>query len=96
MSKAERVALSAVIGLAWLAYCVLEEGVTDLRDLGLNDRQIEVLRLMVNEGQEITNAKYQNLFGVSRRTATRDLKKLVETEWVRQEGSGKGTRYSAV
>ena len=73
-----------------------EEGVTDLRDLELNERQIEVLRLMVNEGQEITNAKYQNLFGVSRRTATRDLKKLVETEWVRQEGSGKGTRYSAV
>ena len=28
-----------------------EEGVTDLRELGLNKRQIEVLRLMVNEGR---------------------------------------------
>jgi len=26
-----------------------EEGVTDLRALGLNERQIEALRLMVNE-----------------------------------------------
>jgi len=72
-----------------------EEGVTDLRALGLNERQIEALRLMVNEGQEITNSLYQKLFGVSRRTATRDLAKLVETGWVRQTGTGKGTRYMA-
>ena len=61
----------------------------------MNERQIEALRLMVNEGQEMTNAMYQELFEVSRRTATRDLKALVRTGWVRQKGTRKGTRYVA-
>ncbi len=30
-----------------------------LRALGLNERQIEALRLMVNEGQELSNAEYR-------------------------------------
>lgn len=47
-------------------------GVTDLRDLGLNERQIEALRLMVNEGQELTNREYRDLTDVSRRWATSD------------------------
>ena len=72
-----------------------EEGMTDLRALGLNERQVEALRLMVNERREMTNSLHQKLFGVSRRTATRDLARLVETGWVRQIGTGKGTRYTA-
>ncbi|MCG2769795.1 MAG: MarR family transcriptional regulator [Anaerolineae bacterium] len=63
--------------------------------MGLNERQIEALRLIANEGREMTNAKYQGLFEVSRRTATRDLKALLKTGWVRQKGTGKGTRYVA-
>jgi hypothetical protein len=35
-----------------------EEGVTDLRTLGLNERQIEALRLMVNERYTFTNREY--------------------------------------
>ena len=70
-------------------------GVTDLRELALNERQIEALRLMVNEGREMTNTIYQELFGISRRTATRDLRALVRTGWVRQKGTRKGTRYVA-
>ena len=72
-----------------------EEGVTDLRALGLNERQIEALRLMVNEGQELSNANYRQLFGVSQRTATRDLTGLVQTGWVRQGGVKRSTRYTA-
>jgi ATP-dependent DNA helicase RecG len=72
-----------------------EEGVTDLRDLGLNERQIEALRVMVNEKREMTNTSYQKLFGVSRRTATRDLAALLKTVWVHRKGTGKGTRYVA-
>ncbi len=34
-------------------------GVVDLRGLGLNERQIEALRLMVNEGAEFTNQAYR-------------------------------------
>jgi len=72
-----------------------EEGVTDLRALGLNERQIEALRLMVNEGKELTNSLYQTLFQVPRRTAARDLAGLVATGWVQQSGTRKGTRYTA-
>lgn len=73
-----------------------EEGVTDLRALGLNERQIEALRLMVNEGRELSNAEYRRLFQVSKNTATRDLQALVETGWVKAQGIGRGTRYRAV
>ncbi len=72
-----------------------EAGVTDLRELGLNERQIEALRVMVNDGKELTNRRYRELFGAPRRTAARDLEKLVKTGWVRQKGTGKGTRYVA-
>lgn len=66
---------------------------TDLKKLGLNERQIEALRLMVNEKKVITNEKYQVTFNVSRRTALRDLKGLVESGQVKTEGIGKGTKY---
>ena len=55
-------------------------GVTDLRELGLNERQIEALRLMVNEGRERSNKEYREVFGVATRTASRDLMQLVETD----------------
>jgi ATP-dependent DNA helicase RecG len=73
-----------------------EEGVADLRTLGLNERQIEVLRLMVNEGEKLSNADYRQLFNVSKNTASRDLRALVETGWVKVERPGRGTRYRAV
>ena len=60
-------------------------GVTDLRELGLNERQIEALRLMVNEGRELSNKEYREVFGISRPTAARDLK-LVETGWIQETG----------
>jgi predicted HTH transcriptional regulator len=72
-----------------------EEGVIDLLTLGLNERQIEALRLMVNEGKELSNSDYRRLFNVSQRTATRDLTGLVQTGWVRQVGVKRGTRYAA-
>ena len=72
-----------------------EEGVTDLRALGLNERQIEALRLMVNEGQTMTAGKYAQLFGVDRRTAQRDLGKLVIKGQVRRIGQGASTAYQS-
>jgi ATP-dependent DNA helicase RecG len=68
-------------------------GVTDLRTLGLNERQIEALRLMVNEGQELSNREYRQAFGVATRTAARDLRQLVETGMVRQIGRGRNIKY---
>jgi predicted HTH transcriptional regulator len=59
-------------------------GVTDLRELGLNERQIEALRLMVNEGREMTSRLYQEMFDVYRNTASRDLARLMDTDWVKR------------
>lgn len=69
-------------------------GVTDLRDLGLNERQIEALRLMVNEGQELTNRDYREMFGVSYITAFRDLSRLIELNLAQARGAGRGRKYA--
>ena len=63
--------------------------------LGLNERQIETLRLMVNEGRELSNKEYREMFAISRPTAARDLRKLVETGWVQEIGKGRSQRYAA-
>ena len=47
-----------------------------LKELGLNDRQIRAV-LYVKENGSVTNKEYQELFKVSRQTATRDLSELV-------------------
>jgi len=70
-----------------------EEGVTDLRALGLNERQVEALRLMVNEGQTMTASRYTQMFGVTRRTAQRDLGKLVQKGQAKRVGQGAATAY---
>lgn len=72
-----------------------KERQTDLRKLGLNDRQIKALRIMVNEKKIITNELYQRIFNISRRTAVRDLQGLVESNQIKVEGVGKGTKYKA-
>ena len=61
----------------------------------MNERQIEALRLLVNEDKELSNANYRQLFNVSQRTATRDLTGLVQPSWVRQIGIKRGIRYTA-
>ncbi|ODS40965.1 hypothetical protein BEH94_10755 [Candidatus Altiarchaeales archaeon WOR_SM1_SCG] len=70
-----------------------EEGKVDLKELGLNERQIEALRLMVNEGEVVTNKKYREKFNVSRQTATRDLTDLVKKNQIHEVGSFKDKRY---
>ncbi|OGC04428.1 hypothetical protein A2276_08660 [candidate division WOR-1 bacterium RIFOXYA12_FULL_43_27] len=69
---------------------------TDLRELGLNDRQIEALRLMMNEGEKITIKKYVRLSGnISGKTAQRDIKRLVEIGFVKKTGYKKGAYFEA-
>jgi ATP-dependent DNA helicase RecG len=70
-------------------------GVTDLRALGLNERQIEALRLMVNERQEFSNKKYREMFKVSNATAYADLNRLVGLGYVKSIGRGRARRYVA-
>ena len=67
----------------------------DLRTLGLNERQIEALRLMQNEGRAINNSEYRKHFAVSDRTALRDLTQLVDLGLARRVGSGPQSLYLA-
>ncbi|KZX11264.1 ATP-binding protein [Methanobrevibacter curvatus] len=48
----------------------------NLKELGLNDRQIVALTLIVNEGYSFSINRYMEHFGVSKSTAIRDLNKL--------------------
>jgi len=70
-------------------------GVMDLPELGLNERQIEALRLMVNEGQELSNKEYREMFDVSNATAYTDLSQLVDLGYVKGIGKGRARRYMA-
>jgi len=59
----------------------------------LNERQIKAV-LYVKERGRIGNKEYQELFGVSEATATRDLKELVKRGVFEKIGvTGKGTYY---
>jgi ATP-dependent DNA helicase RecG len=62
-----------------------------LTKLGLNGRQIKAI-LFVKEKGKISNTNYQELFGVSKATATRDLTELLDKfgllEKVGQTGAG--------
>jgi len=59
---------------------------------GLNARQMEAV-LYTGERGRVTNREYQNLHDVSRETAKRDLRELVEKELLRPEGRGRGLHY---
>lgn len=65
-----------------------------LQSLDLNDRQVKAV-LYVKEKGKITNSDYQSLNDVSKATATRDLKELVEKHKIlkRTGDIGAGTNY---
>jgi len=69
----------------------------ELQKLGLNERQIKAV-LYVKEKGKITNAEYQDINSVSRRTATRDITELVENfKMIEQTGSvGAGSYYKLI
>lgn len=70
-----------------------EERQTDLRELGLNERQINALTLMVNEGKGFTRSSYEETFEVPSRTASRDLKGLIDKEQIQKFRIGKKFVY---
>jgi ATP-dependent DNA helicase RecG len=59
-----------------------------LRERGLNERQIKAVFSVVDK-QAITNKEYQELFTISKRTATSDLADLVDHGIFRKMGRGK-------
>ena len=65
----------------------------DLKTLGLNDRQVEALRLMTNEGIIFNNREYRKHFRVSNQTCVRDMRILEKQGLIRFEGKGKSVVY---
>ncbi len=68
----------------------------NLRQMGLNERQIGAVSYILENGN-ITNSKYQELFSVSRNTASNDLSSLVEAGVLRSSGiKGAGAFYELI
>jgi ATP-dependent DNA helicase len=65
---------------------------TDLREKGLNERQIKAI-LFFKSKKTITTAEYAQKYSISERTARRDLSELVDKNLLKNEGDTKGTRY---
>ena len=63
-----------------------------LARVDLNDRQRKALTHLKSEGR-LTNKQYQELAGVTDRTALRDLDDLVREGLVAKVGKGRGTHY---
>ncbi|MEW6681183.1 MAG: helix-turn-helix domain-containing protein [bacterium] len=68
----------------------------NLKELGLNERQIEALRVMVNEKKAMTNAIYREMFKTSDRSALRDLRDLVQKGLVKRKGKRRAAEYEAI
>jgi len=74
---------------------VKSKDIVNLRDLKINERQIEALKLMVNEKVKMTIREYKEKFWISEKTAKRDIKKLVDLGLVVKRGVKKGAFFEA-
>jgi predicted HTH transcriptional regulator len=72
-----------------------EERQIDLRELGLKNRQIEALKIMVNQKKTFTVGQYVREFGITDKTARVDLKKLVSRNLIEKVGKTKGAHFRA-
>lgn len=64
----------------------------DLQEL--NERQVKAVQYLIKKGQ-LTNAIYQQINGVSKATATRDLQRLVQLTVIKPAAAkGAGARYT--
>lgn len=70
---------------------------TSLKQLGINERQIKAV-LYTKKNGKITNSIYQEVCDVSKATATRDLKELLEDKKLLERigDVGKGTAYKLI
>jgi len=65
----------------------------NLRERGLNERQIKAI-LYIVENKKITNSEYQRINEIGNRTATYELKELVEKfNLLKMSGASVGTFY---
>lgn len=70
-----------------------EERQTDLRKLGLNERQIGALKLMINKNETMEIGTYCKKFKVNEKTARRDFKKMLLIGYIEKIGATKGSFF---
>jgi ATP-dependent DNA helicase RecG len=66
--------------------------VTPSVEAQLTERQREMMRLLV-QGEDLTSRKCEEMFGVTRDTANRDFRVLMDIGLAIKEGKGRSTRY---
>jgi ATP-dependent DNA helicase RecG len=64
-----------------------------LASLGINERQVRAVAQVKKDGR-IANSEYQELAGVTRKTAARDLEDLVEKGVLKRVGEKRGSHYT--
>ena len=70
---------------------ILTEG--KMEELGLNERQKKAFK-RIEEKESITRAEYEDMFGISERTANRELSQLVDLNLIEKKGKGPNTHYT--
>ena len=72
---------------------IKDSRVTDLREVGLNERQVRLLNFLSKERKKISSREYREMFNVGKNTTNLDLTKLIELKFIQSEGRGKATHY---
>lgn len=72
---------------------IKDSRVIDLRELGLNERQIKALNYLSQKMNRINSSQFCKMFNVTKATATFDLNELIEKGFVKREGKSKKARY---
>ena len=70
-----------------------DDTILDLKKIGLKNRQIKALKLILNDSQKITAKLYSDMFNVSQPTASRDLNDLVKRNLITKEKKRKNSLF---
>ena len=78
-----------------LYHDVAGTNVINLKDLGLNSRQIEILTIITNENVSMSYEDHIKMFGKSKPTAERDFSKLLKLNLIKRNKNGKKVYFSS-
>ena len=68
----------------------------DLKKMGLKNRQIKALELILNKSKKLNAKIYSDIFNVSQPTASRDLNDMVKRNLITKEKEGKTTYFMKI
>lgn len=78
-----------------MAHDGARQNVVNLKDLGLNQRQIDIVTEIVNNNATMTYDDHLRMFGKSRPTAERDFSKLVKHNLIKRNKVNKNVYFSS-